>query len=139
MIYDPQVELAPEFDITTPRRKILIIDDDREQVDVLAYRLERLGFTAATAHEGRSGLRKAQTSSPDLVLLDLNLPDVDGFEVCREIVDSPSTCGLPVIVVSGEDGENIVRDCRAAGSEFFIRKPYDPNVLLTVIEQAIGW
>ena len=139
MIHDPQTELAPEMEALTPRGEILIIDDDRDQTDVLAHRLQKLGFTAATANEGRSGLRKAHTQHPDLVLLDLNLPDIDGFEVCREIADSPDTCGMPVIVISGKDGENIVRDCRAAGSEFFIRKPYDPNVLLAVIEQAIGW
>lgn len=139
MIYDPQTELAPQMEATSPRGEILIIDDDRDQTDILAHRLQQLGFLAATANEGRCGLQQAHDRRPDLVLLDLNLPDIDGFEVCREIADSPDTCGLPVIVISGLDGEDIVRDCRAAGSEFFIRKPYDPNVLLTIIEQAIGW
>lgn len=139
MIYDPQPELAPQLEAVSNRGEILIIDDDRDQTDVLALRLQKLGFSSSTAHEGRRGLQKAHDEHPDLVLLDLNLPDIDGFDVCREISDSPDTCGMPVIIVSGKDGDNIVRDCRAAGSEFFIRKPYDPNVLLTIIEQAIGW
>ncbi|MCA9175535.1 MAG: response regulator [Planctomycetales bacterium] len=152
MIHDPQVELSLTSDgwspqecaqealpVGQPRGSILIIDDDRDQAFVLAKRLEKLGFATGTAHEGRDGLGRALAEEPDLVVLDLQLPDMSGLDVCREIADSPRTCGLPVIVVSGEDAPDIVRECRAAGSEFFVRKPYDPNVLLVLIEQAIGW
>ena len=139
MIHDPQLEVSPDFAVETPRGTILIVEDDQDQVFVLRVRLEKLGFVVLTANNGRDALARAHEERPDLVLLDLNLPDLSGFEVCRELVDSPDTCGLPVIILSGKDGEETVRECRAAGSEFFVRKPYDPNVLLALIEQSMGW
>ena len=139
MIHDPQLEVSPDFAVESPRGTILIVDDDRDQVFVLRTRLERLGFMVVGAHHGKEALAIVNEQRPDLVLLDLNLPDLSGFDVCREIADSPDTCGLPVIILSGKDGDEIVRECRAVGSEFFVRKPYDPNVLLALIEQSIGW
>ena len=96
------------------------------------------------AYDGHRGLRLARERLPDLVLLDLRLPDVDGFEICEELTDSPDTCHIPIIIVSGLDQPDVVRTARAAGCEFFIGKPYDPNALLTLIEHALtrdldGW
>lgn len=92
---------------------------------------------------GADGIQLAQNERPDVVLLDLGLPDQDGLEVCSKLVDSPDTCGTPVIVLSGQDRPNIVRETRDAGCEFYVRKPYDPNALLTLIQasldQAASW
>ncbi len=70
-------------------------------------------------------------------MLDLRLPDADGFEVCQQLADSPETCAIPVIILSGLEEPDILRRCRAAGCQFFLRKPYDPNALLTLIRQSI--
>lgn len=139
---DAELQLEAEGALleAEPRASILVIDDDIDQALVLARRLEGVGFAVATEHEGRGGIERAAAERPNLILLDLGLPDMHGLEVCRELADSPPTCGVPVIVLSAQDGPHIVRDCRAAGSEFFVRKPYDPNVLLAVIEQSLsGW
>ncbi len=80
----------------------------------------------------------AREQQPDCILLDLGLPDVDGFELCQQLVDSEATCDIPVIVVSGMDRPNIIRRCRAAGCHYYVRKPYDPNALLALIHRAIG-
>ena len=138
MIHDAQTEDAPELVEVQQRGTILIVDDAADQTFVLARCLEKIGFAVAIEHEGRAGLARAAIEPPDLVLLDLELPDIDGFEVCRELVDAPETCGMPVITVSGHDQADIVRACRAAGSEFFVRKPFDPNVLLTLIESMLA-
>ena len=122
---------------TDRRQAILIVDDDQPQVEVLSHRLQKQGFATFLAYEGREGLQKARDHRPDLVLLDLRLPDLDGFTVCEELVDSPDTCDIPIIIVSGSDRPDVVRSSRAAGCEFFVRKPYDPNVLLTLIEHAL--
>jgi CheY-like chemotaxis protein len=75
-----------------------------------------------------------------LILLDLRLPDLDGFTLCRELVDAPETCDIPVIILSGMERPDIIRRCRAAGSQYFVRKPYDPNALLVLIHEAlVGW
>lgn len=137
MFQDVVAQLEPTEQGAEKRGSILIVDDDQDQVDVLAHRLKKQGFSTVLAHQGRVGLTKARQHRPDVVLLDLRLPDLDGFAVCEELVDSPETCHIPIIIVSGLDQDNIVRSSRTAGCEFFVRKPYDPNVLLTLIQHAI--
>jgi CheY-like chemotaxis protein len=120
------------------RKRILIVDDDEALVDLLSRRLEQQGYETLTADTGRMGLALAGRHLPDLVVLDLRLPDTDGFSVCQELADSPQTCSIPVIVLSGMERPDIVRRCRAAGCCYFVRKPYDPNALLVLIRQALA-
>ncbi len=119
------------------RPKILIVDDDDSLADVLSHRLEQQGFETITAETGQSGLAKARCDRPALIVLDLQLPDIDGFTICEQLADSAETCAIPVIILSGMERPDILRRCRAAGGHFFIHKPYDPNVLLILIRQAI--
>jgi len=121
----------------TRRQTILIIDDDQSMVEVLSFRLKRQGYDVCSSTFGREGLGLARSDHPDLILLDLRLPDTDGLTVCRELADSPATCCIPVIILSGLDQPDILRNCRAAGCLYFVHKPYDPNALLVLIEQAI--
>ncbi|OHB73398.1 MAG: hypothetical protein A2V70_21145 [Planctomycetes bacterium RBG_13_63_9] len=119
------------------RPTILIVDDDEALAEVLSRRLKQQGFETRTADSGKSGLAKARSDRPDLVVLDLRLPDTDGFSVCEELADSPETCTIPVIILSGLEQPDILRRCRAAGCQYFLRKPFDPNVLLILVRQAI--
>jgi DNA-binding response OmpR family regulator len=116
---------------------VLIVDDDTELADCLAYRLKSQGFETLTATTGADGLAQVRTRRPSLVLLDVGLPDADGLAICEELVDSPDTCHIPVIVISGTDGAQIVRRSRAAGCRYFLSKPCDPNALLLLIHQAL--
>ncbi|MHB8900313.1 MAG: response regulator [Thermoguttaceae bacterium] len=120
--------------------KILIVDDDRSIVEVLSHRLSTQGFEPLAALCAADGLQRAREDRPQLILLDLRLPDADGLDVCQELVDSIDTWDIPIIVVTGRDDPDIVRQCRAAGCRFFVHKPYDPNALLVLIRQALeGW
>jgi CheY-like chemotaxis protein len=131
----PRPELASEK--TSEPETILIIDDDEAMVDVLARRLKQQGFETVTADTGAAGLAIARSLLPALIVLDLRLPDTDGFTVCQRLVDSAETCHIPVIILSGMERPDIVRRSRAAGCSFFVRKPYDPNALLVLIRQAL--
>jgi CheY-like chemotaxis protein len=104
---------------------------------VLSRRLSQQGFEPITADCGAAGLALAQAELPLLIVLDLRLPDTDGLSICEDLVDSPATCDIPVIVLSGMERPDIIRRCRAAGCQYFVRKPYDPNALLVLIRQAI--
>lgn len=137
MVQDVATQLQPSGSGTERRQRILIVDDDRPQVEALSLRLEKQGFSTVLAHEGRSGLDLAREHRPDVVLLDLGLPDMHGFEICEQLVDAPETCGIPIIIVSGLDEPDVVRSARAAGCEYFLRKPYDPNALLALIHHAL--
>jgi len=128
-------ELAPED--TGGRETILIVDDDEAMTEVLSRRLNQQGFETVTADSGVAGLAIARSQQPALIVLDLRLPDMGGFAVCQQLVDSPSTCHIPVIILSGMERPDIIRRSRAAGCDYFVRKPYDPNVLLVLIRQAL--
>lgn len=116
---------------------VLIIDDDDTLSDVLCHRLKRQGFKTVAAYSGEAGLAKARTEPPSAILLDLCLPDADGLSVCEQLTDTPETCSTPIIILSGKEQPGLVRRCRAAGCHYFLRKPYDPNALLVLIQQAI--
>ncbi|HEV3005938.1 MAG TPA: response regulator [Pirellulales bacterium] len=120
------------------RRRILIVDDDDAMVDVLGQRLGRQGFEILVAASGEEGLAIARQRRPDLVVLDLRLPDADGFSICQELADSMETSSIPVIILSGMERPDIIRRSRAAGCQYFVRKPYDPNALLILVQHAIG-
>ncbi len=130
-----QPELASQD--TGERETILLVDDDEAMRDVLSRRLEQQGFETVTADTGAAGVAAAQRVLPSLIVLDLRLPDTDGFTVCQRLVDSTATCHIPVIILSGMERPDIVRRSRAAGCSFFVRKPYDPNALLVLIRQAL--
>lgn len=120
------------------RQCILIVDDDHSQAEVLSFRLGRQGYDTITANTGHTGLQLARHERPDLVLLDLRLPDVDGLHICRQLTDDIRTCGIPVIIVSGMERPDIIRQSRAAGCHYYVRKPYDPNALLLLVRSAMN-
>lgn len=133
--------LMPEASLrrrsTTEPFTVLVIDDDDDQTFVLCQRLEQQGYRTVSANTGRLGQTIALTQRPNLVLLDLRLPDIDGFDVCQQLSDTPETSHIPVIILSGMERPDIIRRSRAAGCQYFIRKPYDPNALLILVRQAI--
>lgn len=137
MVDEAIAELEPSRDESGDVRRILVVDDDSGQSQALSYRLSQQGFrvdTAATVQEGRD---LAQRARPDLVLLDVSLPDGNGLDLCRELNDGPTTSSLPVILLSGIDEPEMVRRARSSGCRFFLRKPYDPNALLVLVKNAI--
>jgi CheY-like chemotaxis protein len=134
LLEHPQARALPH----ARRRRILIVDDDDAMVDLLGQRLGRQGFEVLVAASGEEGLAIARHRRPDLVVLDLRLPDADGFSICQELADSIETGSIPVIILSGMERPDIIRRSRAAGCQYFVRKPYDPNALLILVEHAIG-
>jgi len=134
LLEHPQTRAIPH----ARRRRILIVDDDDAMVDLLGQRLGRQGFEILVAASGEEGLAIARHRRPDLVVLDLRLPDADGFSICQELADSIETSSIPVIILSGMERPDIIRRSRAAGCQYFVRKPYDPNALLILVEHAIG-
>ena len=116
---------------------ILIVDDDPDQTDILAHSLGKQGYATATASTGEDGLSMARNEHPDLVLMDIRLPDMDGLTICRQLNDDPSTCEIPVIILSAMERPDIIRRSRSAGCQYYLRKPYDPNALLLLVESAL--
>ena len=119
------------------RRKILVVDDDVEIVEMLSYILKQAGYAIGTACNGIEALKKVRSLSPDLVLLDLMLPELDGFAVCETLRWHADTAKLPVIMltaVSGELGRLSGLDC---GANDYITKPFSPKVLVLKVEALL--
>jgi DNA-binding response OmpR family regulator len=135
---EPVLEVAPDMGTVHDTRRILIVDDDRDQADALAYALRKQGFEILLAHTTQAGRVAAELHLPNLIILDIRLPDGDGLTLCQQLADGPATCQIPVIILTGMERPYIVRDARAAGCLFFLRKPYDPNALLLLARDAMG-
>ena len=130
----PQAAESPRV----PPRKVLLLEDDPAQLQLLRQQIQSLGLEALCTSTIQEARRLVRHSPPELAILDVHVPDGSGLDLCREIDEDPQLMGLPVIVLSASTETNILRSSRAAGGCFFISKPYDPNVLLTIIENAIG-
>ena len=111
----PVTELETVESQSDNGKTILVIDDDESQVVALEYRLQQQGFRVQTAYTGRQAIELARDVEPDLILLDLRLPDIEGFDVCAELADTPNTCCIPVIILSAMERPDIVRRSRSAG------------------------
>lgn len=132
-----QPELQAEPIIITDRSTVLVIEDDPLQVELLEEGLTRNGFHVRSCTTASSGFRLARSERPDVIILDLGLPDADGLKLCERLADEPETASTPIIVISGTTDDDVVRRSRASGGKFFLHKPYDPNTLLLLINKAI--
>src|SRR5438445_11289774 len=119
---------------TVARLRILIIEDERDLVDVLVYNLQREGFETIVSHDGQEGLRKAQTLLPDLIILDLMLPTLGGVEVCRELRAGERTRDIPIIILSAKAEETDQVVGFSLGCDDYVTKPFSVKVLLQRIK-----
>ena len=109
--------------------KILIVDDEPFNVDYLEQELGELDYETIAARDGQEALDKIQADSPDLVLLDIMMPIMDGFTVLQRVKEDPATRDIPVIVISAmNDLESVVRGIKQ-GAEDYLPKPFEPTLL----------
>ena len=113
--------------------RVLVVDDESDFIQLLKYNLEHQGFDILTARDGVEALNLARRELPDVVLVDLMLPDIDGFSVCEILRSQPSTSKVPIIVVSALDGEYVRSRGIQAGVACCFKKPVDMKVLAASI------
>jgi DNA-binding response OmpR family regulator len=117
--------------------KILVIDDLPENVFLLQDRLEREGYEVITSYDGKSGIEKAIKEIPDLILLDVMMPDLNGIEVCKALVLNPVTLNIPIILVTAKSGAEDTKEGLEAGAFDYIKKPFDRIELLARVHSAL--
>ena len=121
---------------TQLRKKILIVDDEPDYVDILKMRLEAEGFEVESASDGRGGIIRAVEGHPDLLLLDVLMPELSGYGVIMELRRIEATKSIPVIVLTGRRG---VQDLfEVEGVSDYLIKPFDFDDLLLRIKRALG-
>ena len=115
------------------RKKILLVEDDTELLELLRLSFKGAGFSIATAANGIEALKKARSVSPDLILLDLVLPELDGFAVCETLRRDPAFSALPIIVVTGLSSELSRLAALECGATDHVSKPISPSELIQKI------
>jgi two-component system, OmpR family, response regulator VicR len=120
-------------------KRILCIEDEPEMIDLIRLILGRRGFDVSGAAGGTAGLKAVREQLPDLVLLDLMMPDMDGWEVYQQMKADEATRGIPVIVVTAKaQSIDKVLGLHIAKVDDYIAKPFSPQELMTSVEKILG-
>ncbi len=117
--------------------KILVVEDEEDVLELVRYNLTKNGYQTDAAMSGEEALRKALTAAPDLILLDLMLPAVDGLEVCRTVKNDPRTQHVPVIMLTAKGEEADIVTGLEMGADDYIAKPFSPRVLLARVRAVL--
>jgi len=120
------------------RKKILVVEDDPDLVELLSFNLRGCGFTVITAGDGLDALKKARSIVPDLILLDLMLPELDGFGVCEILRREPETARIPIIMVTAISSQFARMAGLEAGANDYITKPFSPKQLIARVQALLG-
>ena len=132
----------PQSDATAaPKKRILVVDDHRDSAESLAMLLRLSGHDVRTARDGRQAIVEAEVYQPDLVLLDIGLPGLDGYEVARRLRSEPSAGHPKLVALSGYGREEDLREAYAAGFDHYLIKPVDFDALqklLATLESTKG-
>lgn len=118
-------------------KKILIIEDYPATAKMMSEILEIEGFESIIAPDGSVGIEKALSEKPELILLDIMLPGMDGLEVCTKLRANPATMNIPVIMVSVKAADEDVKAGMAKGANGYVTKPFDPFKLLEIVKKNL--
>jgi len=118
--------------------KILLVEDNEMNRDMLTRRLERKGFEVVIAVDGQAGIDMAASSNPDIILMDLSLPVIDGWEATRQIKANPATQSIPVIALTAHAMAGDEQKALEAGCDDYDTKPIDLSRLLGKIDNLLG-
>lgn len=119
-------------------KKILVVDDEVQLVEMVKMRLEAVGYEIVCAYDGQEALEKAKKEKPDLIILDLMLPKMDGYKVCGLLKNDSRYSGIPIIMFTARVQDEDLALGRELGAEAYITKPFEPKLLLGKIEELIG-
>ncbi|MFN2451597.1 MAG: PleD family two-component system response regulator [Candidatus Dormibacteria bacterium] len=120
------------------RHRILVVDDDPRLLHIVAMYLGIEGYDVASASNGEEGLQRVDDHKPELVILDIMMPGMDGVEACRRIRANPETAHIPVLMFSALSGDDDVERARLAGATHLITKPFNLVGLGSVVKSFFG-
>lgn len=121
----------------TTKAKILLIDDHRTVLRLLEAILKLKGYELLYAESGQQGMAMARQAQPDLILLDVMMPEIDGFKVCQYLKAQPDTAAIPVVFLTARGAEDDVLTARRAGAQGFLTKPFLAREVLDLVERLL--
>ena len=119
------------------KRHLLVVEDDEDILELVAYNLVKAGYRVTRAATGREALARVAEEPPDLVVLDLMLPEIDGTEVCRRLKGDANTSAIPVVMLTAKGEESDIVAGLELGADDYITKPFSPKVLLARIRAVL--
>jgi DNA-binding response OmpR family regulator len=123
--------------VETNTKRILVVDDEEDLVVMISEALMCKGYEVITANNGQEGLEKAKTQKPDLIVLDLMLPRINGYKVCGLLKKDTRYAKIPVILLTAKANAEDIKLGKQVGADAYITKPYERDVLLSKIEELI--
>ena len=118
--------------------RILLVEDHQEIWDFLSRRLKRRGHEISVAEDGQAGLDQARAEKPELILLDMNLPVMDGWEATRQLKSDGRTAHIPVVALTAHDGSGELQRATRAGCDWFVPKPCPPDALIAEVRRVLS-
>jgi len=119
-------------------QRILVVEDDASALRLIEFALQQERYEVITATNGLTGLKKAQTEKPDLVILDLMLPGMDGFEICSRLRKDPETEQLPILILSAKTHETDVSTAHNVGADAYLTKSGDPSEIVSQVQTLLS-
>lgn len=116
---------------------ILIVDDNQENLKVVSSNLKEKGYKIALALNGQSAIKIAQTTPIDLILLDIMMPEMDGYEVCKTLKSSTTTLHIPILFLSAKNDTDDIAECYNSGGEDYIPKPFRKEELFARVHHTL--
>jgi len=119
------------------RKKILVVDDDADLVELIRFNRTQAGYAIGTASNGVEAIKKARSWQPDLIVLDIMMPELDGFAVCEILRRDPATAGIPIMMLTALSSELGRMAGLDSGASDFITKPFSPRLLAQKIDELL--
>lgn len=118
-------------------KKVLVVDDDAELVELVSFNLKQAGYSVGTAADGVEALKKVRSLMPDLIILDVMMPELDGFAVCEILRRDSATATIPILMLTALSSELGRMAGLGSGATDFLSKPFSPRLLLERIENIL--
>jgi DNA-binding response OmpR family regulator len=125
-------------EVDRPQPVVLAADDDEDILELVAFRLERSGYTVLRAKDGEEALRLAVEAKPDLAVLDVMMPKLDGYELTRRLRADDATSRMPIILLTARSQDADVQAGFDAGADDYLRKPFSPQELRARVQAILG-
>lgn len=119
------------------RQRILIVDDEMDLRELLGFNFLQAGYTLLTASDGAAAVAEARLWTPAAVVLDLNMPGLNGFAVCERLRQDPATCGIPIIILTADSGDQSRALALKVGASAYLTKPFSPRAVVTRVAEII--
>ena len=119
------------------KAKVLVVDDEKDIIELVSYNLEKEGFKVISATAGEKALELVSSEEPEIIILDLMLPGIDGLDVCRELKRSDQTSSIPIIMLTAKGEESDIVIGLELGADDYITKPFSPRVLVARVKAVL--